>query len=135
MTSPIIGKHIIQLEKVPSTNDYALKLLSKSTPEEGTIISTNSQTMGKGLAGNGWESQAGKNLTISIILKPSFLNPSKQFYISKIIALAVHEFLSGQLKNVRIKWPNDIYVNNDKIAGILIENSVIGNNFEYSFET
>ena len=132
MTSPIIGRKIIQLEKVSSTNDYALKLLSKSTAEEGTIICANSQTMGKGLAGNGWESQTGKNLTISIILKPSFLNPSKQFYISKVIALSVHDFLSDQLKNVRIKWPNDIYVNNDKIAGILIENSVIGSKLEYS---
>ncbi len=132
MASLIIGKNIIQLEKVQSTNDYTLKLLTKSSPEEGTIVLANNQTMGKGQAGNGWESQARKNLTISIILKPSFLEPSKQFYISKIIALAIYDFLNDILENVSIKWPNDIYVNNDKIAGILIENSLIGSKFEYS---
>ncbi len=132
MTSPIIGKHRIQLEKVQSTNDYALKLLTNSLPEEGTIIIANNQTMGKGLAGNRWESQAGKNITISIILKPFFLNPSKQFYISKIVAISVSNFLNDLIKNIRIKWPNDIYVNNDKIAGILIENSFIGSTFGYS---
>ncbi len=132
MTSPIIGKHIIKLGKVQSTNDYALKLLTNSLPEEGTIIIANNQTIGKGLAGNRWESQAGKNITISIILKPSFLKPSKQFYISKIVALTVHSFLNDILKNIKIKWPNDIYVNNDKIAGILIENSFIGSKFGYS---
>lgn len=132
MASLIIGKNIIQLEKVQSTNDYTLKLLTKSSPEEGTIVLANNQTMGKGQAGNGWESQAGKNLTMSIILKPSFLEPSKQFYISKIIALTMYDFLNDILENVSIKWPNDIYVNNDKIAGILIENSLIGSKFEYS---
>ena len=132
MASLIIGKNIIQLEKVQSTNDYTLKLLTKSSPDEGTIVLANNQTMGKGQAGNGWESQAGKNLTLSIILKPSFLEPSKQFYISKIIALTIYDFLNDILENVSIKWPNDIYVNNDKIAGILIENSLIGSKFEYS---
>ncbi|MCD6597357.1 MAG: biotin--[acetyl-CoA-carboxylase] ligase, partial [Bacteroidales bacterium] len=103
MTSPIIGIHRIQLEKVQSTNDYALKLLTNSLPEEGTIIIANNQTMGKGLAGNRWESQAGKNITISIILKPFFLNPSKQFYISKIVAISVSNFLNDLIKNIRIK--------------------------------
>lgn len=132
MSFTTIGKYIIRLEEVRSTNDYALHLLSENPPEEGLIILATQQTSGKGQAGNAWESEAGKNLTLSIILKPSFLKPSKQFYLSEITALSLRDLVNEYVKNVRIKWPNDIYVNNDKIAGILIENSFVGNQLEYS---
>ncbi len=132
MTFQAIGKHIIQLEKVQSTNDYALNLVSDNPPDEGLIVLARQQTSGKGQAGNAWESESGKNLTLSIILKPDFLEPSEQFYLSKIIALSIRDLVNEFVQNVRIKWPNDIYVNNDKIAGILIENSFTGNRFEYS---
>jgi len=92
-------------------------------------VVANEQTSGKGLDGNSWESEVGKNLTVSIVLKPQFLKPEKQFLLNKAITLGVSDFVKSTLTNdiVRIKWPNDIYVDNGKIAGILINNTISGN--------
>ena len=72
----------------------------------------------------------GKNLLISIILYPSFINAGDQFRISMAISLGIYDFLTVLIPECSIKWPNDIYVNNDKIAGILIENSISGDRIE-----
>lgn len=116
---------IIHLNSCDSTNNYAKELLAKSEPTEGTVIITDKQTNGKGQFGNNWISKDYKNLTFSIILKPTFLKPIQQFYLSKIISLAsiqtLNEFTDEEFK---IKWPNDIYYKNKKIAGILIENTI-----------
>jgi BirA family biotin operon repressor/biotin-[acetyl-CoA-carboxylase] ligase len=126
----IIGSNIMFLENLPSTNTYASNLLKKGNPQEGTIIHTNYQSAGRGQQGNKWESTNGNNLLLSIILYPSFINPSCQFVISMAISLGICDFLSGIISDCCIKWPNDIYVNNDKIAGLLIENSIMGNTIE-----
>jgi BirA family transcriptional regulator, biotin operon repressor / biotin---[acetyl-CoA-carboxylase] ligase len=126
-----IGSKYIFRENLPSTNSYAVKLLKNDKIEEGAIIYTNFQSEGKGHAGNIWESEAGKNLLFSLILYPSFLKPTDQFIISKIISLGICDFLRPYTSKVSIKWPNDIYVNNDKIAGILIEAALIRNEIEY----
>ncbi len=121
----MIGSEILSFEKLTSTNTYASELLKAEEVKEGTIIRASYQSAGRGQAGNGWESEAGKNLLISIILYPKTISPYNQFYISMVISLGISDFLGKELNECKIKWPNDIYVKNDKIAGILIENSVM----------
>jgi BirA family biotin operon repressor/biotin-[acetyl-CoA-carboxylase] ligase len=129
-----IGQHLIGLDKVTSTNDYAADLLKRSAVIEGTVILAHEQTAGKGQGNNTWESENGKNLTFTVILHPTFLNPEHQFSLNKAISLAIIDYLDHILKNtaIKIKWPNDIYVDNKKLGGILINNIISGNNFETS---
>ena len=115
---------VLKFDELLSTNSYTSSLPQGSA--EGTIVLANFQTQGRGQGGNFWESEKGKNLTFSILLKPHFLKATGQFYISKIISLAVADFVSLFVENVFIKWPNDIYVGDKKIGGILIENSIEG---------
>ncbi len=117
----------IVLQEVESTNNYANRLLLSDKAEHGSVVLAQYQKEGKGQAGKQWESEAGMNLLASIILHPEFLQPDKQFYLSKITSLALVDLLSSETEQVTIKWPNDIYVKNRKIAGILIENSIKGN--------
>lgn len=121
-----VGKIIHQFEQLPSTNTYAIDLITKSKPSEGTVISASNQTAGKGQHDSIWESSAAANLTLSVILYPVFLLPKHQFWLSQAIALAVRDFIADLLpkKRVYIKWSNDIYVDDKKIAGILIQNSI-----------
>ena len=116
---------------MPSSNTWATNLLKHKRPPEGIIISTKQQTAGRGHGSNKWESKRGKNLTFSIILYPVFLKADEQFLLSMAISLGIKDFLELFIDNIYIKWPNDIYVSDDKIAGILIENSISGNNFDY----
>ncbi|NOR75354.1 MAG: biotin--[acetyl-CoA-carboxylase] ligase [Draconibacterium sp.] len=122
-----LSKKIIVLNEVDSTNNYANQLVLSKAADEGTVIMTQFQKKGKGQLGNSWESESGKNILATLILYPRFLNAGKQFLISKIVSLSLVEFLKNETDDVSIKWPNDIYVGNKKIAGILIENSIKGN--------
>lgn len=126
-----IGTKIIFEEQLPSTNTYAIKLLSSEKPPEGTIVRAAYQSAGRGQPGNRWESEKDKNLLISIILYPEMVIPAEQFIVSMTISLGIHDFVSRHVKGSSIKWPNDIYVKDDKIAGILIESSTIGNRVHY----
>ena len=128
----IIGSNLIFRENLPSTNSYTGKLLRDGKLPEGTIVYTNYQSEGRGQPGNKWESEDGKNLLISILIFPSMINPVNQFIISMAISLGICDFVGREIPWCTVKWPNDIYVNNDKIAGILIENSIMGDNIEYS---
>jgi BirA family biotin operon repressor/biotin-[acetyl-CoA-carboxylase] ligase len=87
---------------------------------------------GKGTDTNTWESEKGKNLTFSLILYPA-ITADRQFVLNKAISLGIRDFLRKELNedDISIKWPNDIYVADRKICGILIQNSVIGNHFDY----
>jgi len=127
-----MANKIIELDTTESTNTYACNLLKQEKPPEGTIIWAKEQTYGRGRDKNTWESEKGKNLTMSLILYPTFMKIEEQFLLSKVISIALFDYLSKFLTNVFIKWPNDIYVNNDKIAGILIENSIIGKRFTHT---
>lgn len=124
-TTQIIGNQHFRLPELRSTNRYALDLLSKSKPAEGTVISAVTQTEGKGQSDNTWDSEPKKNVTMSVILYPTFLHPREQFRLNQAISLAiwdaVHD-LTGD--KASIKWPNDIYVGNRKICGLLIQNSI-----------
>ena len=138
----MIGKKIIELDRVDSTNLYANGMPGQMDLEDGTVFWAHEQYAGKGQQGNRWESEAGKNLTFTVLLKPKFLPPERQFQLNKAIALGVLDFvestLSGmassrngsdkfdQLPAVTIKWPNDIYAGKSKIGGILIEHKIMG---------
>ena len=120
-----LGKDIIYLTECHSTNDEALERLRRREISEGSIIFTDNQTKGRGQRGNVWLSQAGMNITFSLLLKPNFLIPSEQFYLNMIISLSVVELFLGYSDDMKIKWPNDILHQSDgKIGGILIENII-----------
>jgi len=130
-----VGKVLFDLPKVPSTNIYALELLSKTKPVEGTVISTYNQTHGRGQIGSSWESAPGKNLSLSFIFYPFFLAPVRQFMLGKIFALAARDLVNTHLPAnmpAFIKWPNDIIVNGRKVGGILVQNSIQGNTLQFS---
>lgn len=126
--------NVIRLKKVDSTNSYAKRIISEKTIKEGTVIISDFQSSGRGQSKSKWESKSGENLIFSIILKPGFLAPEKQFILNELIALSLIDYLSELIpeQRVQIKWPNDIYVENNKIAGILIESIIKGVEIEYS---
>jgi len=122
----IIGSRFIFKEETASTNNDAATLIREQKVAEGTIITAGFQSAGKGQRGNKWESERGKNLLFSIILYPSMVSPADQFIISMAISLGIYDYLRTIINDVKIKWPNDVFAGNDKIAGILIENSIAG---------
>lgn len=128
------GKVVHEFDSLASTNEYAQHLLAKDPVIEGTLIRAAHQTGGKGYGGSKWDSEHGQNLLVSIILKPVFLLPKRQFFLNQAISLAVAETVRELTysDDVRIKWPNDIILNDKKVAGILIENSVKGNQLLHS---
>ncbi|MDP4223447.1 MAG: biotin--[acetyl-CoA-carboxylase] ligase [Bacteroidota bacterium] len=128
----IIGSSYIYRDITDSTNNFAHQLIKESRPAEGTIIHTGYQSAGKGQKGNTWESERGKNLLFSIILYPAVIRPEEQFIISMAVSLGICDFIGRHVKRCTIKWPNDIYAGDDKIAGILIENSISGERIDYS---
>lgn len=132
MQKDFVGCYIKLFSEIDSTNDYCRELLRKEDVREGTVIRAINQRKGRGLAGNVWESAKGKNLTFSIILHPWFLEPSAQFSLSMAVSLGISDFLKKQAGEVSVKWPNDILAGEKKIAGILIENSIMDNRLEYS---
>ena len=123
-----VGRNIVYLPSCHSTNDIAASLSRDSNVTEGTTVVTHNQTAGRGQRGNSWEAEANKNLTFSVILKPSFLLASEHFQLNMAVSTACHQFLSQYFpEDVHIKWPNDLYFGHKKLGGILIE-SIIKNN-------
>ncbi|MEM1319079.1 MAG: biotin--[acetyl-CoA-carboxylase] ligase [Bacteroidota bacterium] len=128
-----VGKVLMHFPFLGSTNSYAIELASKSNPSEGTVISTYNQQQGRGQIGSRWHGQPDKNITLSVILHPRFLPIRKQFLLSQAVSLAVYDFISAPLdRTVKIKWPNDVYVEDRKIAGILIQNTLLSNQLHTS---
>ena len=122
-----VGKNLVFLPSCHSTNDIASEIIQNKEFIDGTVILTDHQTAGKGQRGNVWESAQGENLLMSVIFKTSFLKIESQFDLSIAVAISVFEALNAHgVSNLSIKWPNDIYLNNKKIGGILIENSILG---------
>jgi BirA family biotin operon repressor/biotin-[acetyl-CoA-carboxylase] ligase len=121
-----IGSTVIHHDRVSSTNSVASAMMREGKSEDGTVITASFQESGRGQAGNTWESEPGKNLLISVILHPAAVKPEEQFVISQFVSLAVCDLVGRYAPDVAVKWPNDIYCGNRKIAGILIEHSIIG---------
>lgn len=110
-----------------STNTEAQLLLNKNEATDGCVIVAGAQTSGRGQRGNVWDVEPDKNITLSVVLKPTFLEAQHQFSLNVAVALAVHDFLSGHLpEGGRLKWPNDLYFQDQKLGGILIENTISG---------
>jgi BirA family transcriptional regulator, biotin operon repressor / biotin---[acetyl-CoA-carboxylase] ligase len=121
------GSQLIEIDEVDSTNIHAQDLLKNQKVLEGAIITANFQTKGRGQMGTSWYSEKGQNLLFSLILTPKALPLEMQFYLSKVVALGIVSFLNEiTITNAKIKWPNDIYVGDKKVCGILIENNLRG---------
>jgi BirA family transcriptional regulator, biotin operon repressor / biotin---[acetyl-CoA-carboxylase] ligase len=137
----MIGKKIIELDRVDSTNTYANQVFYTTEFEDGNVIWAREQYAGRGQHDHTWLSEAGKNLTITVCLRPRFLAPEHQFQLNKAISIGILDFLRSFPRPAShilypaslIKWPNDIYVGDQKIGGILIENKIMGSFLENSF--
>lgn len=117
--------HYLKVTQTASTNTYLSRLAA--TLPGGTVIYTPCQTAGRGQKGNSWESEDGKNLTFSLLLKHPPVKARDQFYLSEAAALAVVEALTSEAGDgFTVKWPNDAYWQDKKICGMLIENSLDG---------
>lgn len=115
----------IHLTEVDSTNTYAKQHAADFKVD--TLISAHTQTGGRGQRGNSWEAEPGANLTLSIVTHPTAFPAIEQFAISEAFALAIVSFLQSEFGiEAKVKWPNDIYVGDRKICGILIEHSLTG---------
>ncbi len=125
----MIGSTIVHLDKVDSTNNYAARELLTKSLNEGTVFTATCQQSGRGTGISQWESSVGLNLTISMVLYPRKIEVCNQFAISQAISLGLVDFLSQHVQKVSIKWPNDIYVDDRKIAGILIETVISAGKF------
>jgi len=126
-----IGANLIHITELDSTNRFAMELVRNTLPPEGTTISADFQTAGRGQQGKHWLSRRGENINCSIILYPGFLRAQDQFLLNMAIALAVcaaASELSGAA--CALKWPNDVVYQHKKIAGILIENSWVGHRWQ-----
>jgi BirA family biotin operon repressor/biotin-[acetyl-CoA-carboxylase] ligase len=123
-----VGQNLLTLKEVDSTNNFLKNLLSNSKPvPEGTVIMAETQFAGRGQQQNKWHSEPGKNLTFSLLLRPSFLMVNDQFDLVRAISLGVFDALQPLLGDgLKIKWPNDIYYGDKKLGGMLIENLLQG---------
>ena len=122
----MLGRKIIQIECVDSTNNYVANLLSEGKIEHGTVILADEQTNGRGQRGSTWDSKAGENLIFSIFINTAIMSVKDQFVLTQIISVAVANLISKFGIEADIKWPNDIYIKGKKIGGILIENQIKG---------
>lgn len=119
---------IIHIQETTSTNDYLQQKIKNELLEEGSVLVCDFQTQGRGAANNKWESEKNKNLLFSMLLYPDFVEIKKQFIISQVVSLGLVDYLNTITSGFTVKWPNDIYWQDEKIAGILIENN-LRNNF------
>ena len=117
---------VVHIEETDSTNRW-LKDYSATQPVEDMVVCADYQTAGKGCGANTWESERGKNLTFSMLIHPKGIPANQQFHITEVVSVALCKTLQPYIYNkVEIKWPNDIYVDDKKICGILIENRLQG---------
>ncbi|MDE6018505.1 MAG: biotin--[acetyl-CoA-carboxylase] ligase [Muribaculaceae bacterium] len=121
---------LIHLDEVDSTNAYIMREVANL--DAPVMVLAHTQTAGQGQRGNSWEAEPGKNLTFSIFYRPSELPPMAQFSMSEAVALAVVDFLREYGIQAKVKWPNDIYVGDRKICGILIRHSIMGTVVSFS---
>ena len=118
-----------------STNTLLKELIAKGEwPAAERFIRAGYQTVGRGQAGNGWESEADKNLLCSVLVESQKTKDKRPFFLNVAVSVAVHRMLNQSVSenDLTIKWPNDIYWQDKKVAGILIENAIIGSELKYS---
>ena len=131
MTFPV--ENMIILDCVDSTNNYAMAQIKNGDPEAGNPVLAMQQTGGKGRRSKNWKSNKGENILLSIPVKLQWLTVSQQFQLSVAVALACYDLISQTiLANIFIKWPNDLFINDKKTAGILIENILRGTIWQWT---
>ena len=122
-----LAKDVRFYDELESTNNKLKSLLSSEICAEGLVVKADFQTAGRGQRDSQWHSPKSENLLMSLLLYPKFLSAEKQFDLNKIVALSIYRLLDDLgIDGVKIKWPNDVYVNKKKISGILIENGLKG---------
>lgn len=131
LTQPLQFK-ILYLDVVTSTNTLARERLQLAKAIEGSVIFANEQTQGRGQLNSVWESNSGKNLLCSIVLSPVFITIDQQTYLNMAMCLAMLDTIKMFTPDANIKWPNDIYINKKKVAGLLLENAIQGDHIKYS---
>ena len=129
------GQQLLWLPACASTNSEAQALIGQNRASEGCTVITDFQTAGRGQRGNQWEGAAAENLMLSVVWQPTFLAATEQFRLSQAVALGVHDWaasLLGPDPRLKLKWPNDLYYGDQKLGGILIENTLSGPKIQYS---
>ena len=130
---PSATPKIILLESVDSTNNYAMAMIQNGLAVDGNAVFARHQTHGKGRPGKVWKSRQGDNIILSILAKMQWLPVIRQFELSMSVALGCHDFISTQTSlTAAIKWPNDIFINDSKAGGILIENIIKGTLWQWA---
>lgn len=125
-------RKIFKFDNVNSTNDLLLQWAENDSAIDRYVIWALNQSKGKGQHGRIWESNSGENLTFSILIRHKSLEVMDQFIFNKAISVAVFKALQFVDADCKIKWPNDIFIKNNKVSGILIENSLKGKYLDYS---
>jgi len=126
-----LGTPFVELQSVDSTNNYALAQIHANMAQPGTCYFAHEQTSGKGQRGKSWATERGTNIILSIVIKPDFLQPFQQFQLSACMAVGVRQFFNEyDNDSIKIKWPNDIYWQDRKLGGILIENVIRSHDHE-----
>lgn len=120
---------IIRLKETDSTNLYLLSLRPRPNADVVVVVA-DYQSAGRGQGTNAWESERGKNLLVSLSVRPQGVKAAEQFCLSAAEALAVKDVLDGYVGGVTLKWPNDVYVGDRKISGTLIETRLVGGRIE-----
>lgn len=121
--------NIIKLDAIDSTNDFLKEISKKQVVDNFTIVVAKTQTKGKGQMGSTWDSESGKNLIMSVLVKDVLNDVSEIFHLNIAVALSIIQLLEEyNLPKLSIKWPNDIMSDNRKLCGILIENSFKSDN-------
>jgi BirA family biotin operon repressor/biotin-[acetyl-CoA-carboxylase] ligase len=115
----------IELQSVDSSNNYARERIHEKLAQHGTTFFAHEQVAGKGQRGKTWVSEKGSNLILSVVMQPQFLPVLNQFQLSACVAVAVHDLFDQYAgSDTKIKWPNDLYWQDKKAGGILIENII-----------
>ena len=127
-----IDNPLVRIQSTDSTNNYANSQIREKELVEGTVFLAYEQTSGRGQLKNTWESEPGKNLLFSIVLYPGFIEIRRQFMLSKVVTLGIYQAIHKYVDDLKIKWPNDIYSGNQKLGGILIENSIMSGSLKSS---
>ena len=129
----IIGQNLIYFNRIDSSNDFAQRLIQRQQAIHGTLIITDFQTKGRGQGSHIWQSEAKKNLLCSLILLPD-TSISDPFILNKALAIAIISTLSKYVdaNQLKIKWPNDIYYQQSKLGGLLVENTFQGQGIKSS---
>ena len=129
------GQQLVWLPACASTNAEAQTLIVQNRASEGCTVITDFQTAGRGQRGNQWTAAPAENLMLSVVWQPAFLAATEQFRLSQAVALGIHDWataLLGPGPQLKLKWPNDLYYADQKLGGVLIENTLKGVKIQYS---